>query len=197
MSSDADFGPPPNLSDPLITPPQVPPLDFDPRPEPFISQEDSEQGESRRVVGELITEEVEENDPVVELTDEERALFRSLMTVGKRTKTISVMDHAVFIETLNIDDELQVGLACREYEGTKAFARAYQLAVCAAAIKEIDGIPLYQPLSTEAEAAEVFSKKLEKLKKYYPVVVYKIYRGVLDLEQEFAELVEKLGKQQG
>ena len=187
----SDLGPPPTLSeDPIIIPPKIPVLS--------LPQEKSEEEEeSRRIVGEIITEEVEQNDPVVELTDEERSLFRSLMTVGKRTKTLSVMDHSVFIETLNIDDELQVGLACKEYEGTKAFARAYQLAVCAAAIKEVDGLPLYQALSEDVEPSELFAKKLEKLKKYYPVVLYKIYRGVLDLEQEFAELVEKLGKQQG
>jgi len=196
--SSAEFGPPPNLSDPIIVPPEIPPVSFDPNPEEFVPQElPEEDGESRRVVGELVTEEVVEEDPVVVLSDEERSLFRSLMTVGRRTKTLSVMDHSVFIETLNIDDELQVGLACREYEGTKAFARAYQLAVCAAAVKEVDGIPLYQALSESVEPSEVFDKKLEKLKKYYPVVLYKIYRGVLELEQEFAELVEKLGKQQG
>ena len=186
-----EFGPPPNLADPLIIPPQISPADFVPQE---ISQEEEE---NRRVVGEIITEEVEAEDPVVTLTDEERALFRSLMTVGKRTKTLSVLDHSVLIETLNIDDELRVGMACREYEGTKAFARAYQLAVCAASIKEVDGIPLYQALSEDVDPSEVFDKKLEKLKKYYPVVLYKIYRGVLGLEQEFAELVDKLGKQQG
>lgn len=191
-----DFGPPPNLSDPLIIPPEIPPVSF-PTPEAVLAQEELVEEESRRVVGELVTEEVETEDPVVELTDEERSLFRSLMTVGKRVKTLAVMDHSVLIETLNIDDELQVGLACREYEGTKAFARAYQLAVCAAAVKEVDGIPLYQALSEDTEPSEAFAKKLEKLKKYYPVVLYKIYRGVLELEQEFAELVEKLGKQQG
>lgn len=194
--STPDFGPPPSLSDPLIIPPQIPPVSL-PEPEEFVVQEDSETEETRRVVGEIVTEEVEVEDPVVKLTDEERSLFRSLMTVGKRTKTLAVLDHSVLIETLNIDDELQVGLACKEYEGTKAFARAYQLAICAAAIKEVDGIPLYQGLSDDVEPSEVFTKKLEKLKKYYPVVLYKIYRGVLELEQEFAELVEKLGKQQG
>ena len=191
--SSPDFGPPPSLSDPLIVPPEIPPLSI---PED-VATEDISDDETRRVVGEIITEEVEVEDPVVELTDEERALFRSLMTVGKRSKTISVMEHSVLIETLNIDDELQIGLACREYEGTKAFARAYQLAVCAAATKEVDGIPLYQALSDDIQPSEIFTKKLENLKRYYPVVLYKIYRGVLELEQEFAELVEKLGKQQG
>lgn len=193
--SSPDFGPPPNLSDPIIIPPEIPPLTL-PSPEGVVPEDVSDE-QTRRVVGEIITEEVEGDDPVVTLTDEERSLFRSLMTVGKRAKTISVMDHSVLVETLNIDDELKIGLACRDYEGTKAFARAYQLAVCAAAIKEVDGIPLYQPLSDEDASKESFDKKLEKLKKYYPVVLYKIYRGVLELEQEFAELVEKLGKQQG
>lgn len=192
--SSPDFGPPPNLSDPLIIPPEIPQVSL---PTEVVDAEEVTEEETRRVVGEIITEEVEQEDPVVELTDEERSLFRSLMTVGKRTKTLSVLDHSVLIETLNIDDELQVGLACREYEGTKAFARAYQLAVCAAAIKEVDGIPLYQSLSDDVEPSEVFAKKLDKLKKYYPVVLYKIYRGVLELEQEFAELIDKLGKQQG
>lgn len=192
--SSPDFGPPPNLSDPLIIPPEIPQVSL---PTEVVDVEEVTEEETRRVVGEIITEEVEQEDPVVELTDEERSLFRSLMTVGKRTKTLSVLDHSVFIETLNIDDELQVGLACREYEGTKAFARAYQLAVCAASIKEVDGIPLYQSLSDDVEPSEVFAKKIDKLKKYYPVVLYKIYRGVLELEQEFAELIDKLGKQQG
>ena len=192
--SSPDFGPPPNLSDPLIIPPEIPQVSL---PTEVVDVEEVTEEETRRVVGEIITEEVEQEDPVVELTDEERSLFRSLMTVGKRTKTLSILDHSVFIETLNIDDELQVGLACREYEGTKAFARAYQLAVCAASIKEVDGIPLYQSLSDDVEPSEVFAKKIDKLKKYYPVVLYKIYRGVLELEQEFAELIDKLGKQQG
>ena len=193
--TDPDFGPPPNLSDPIIVPPQVPPAAFNPEPEQYVPEEIEE--EERRVVGELITEEVEQSEPVLELTDEERHMFRTLMTVGKRSKVISVMDHSVLIETLNIDDELRVGLSCKDYDGTKAFARAYQLAVCAAAIREVDGVPLYQPLSENADSSEVFAKKLEKLKSYYPAVIYKMYRGVLDLEQEFAELVEKLGKQQG
>jgi hypothetical protein len=187
MSSESDFGPPPNLSDPIIVPPQLP------SPEQFVPEEFPE--EERRVVGELITEEVEGNDPVVELTEEERSLFRTLMTVGKRSKVISVMEHSVLIETLNVDDELRVGLACKDYEGSKAFARAYQLAICAASIREVDGIALYQSLSENTDPTELFDKKIEKLKQYYPVVLYKIYRGILDLEQEFAELVGKLGKQ--
>lgn len=68
--------------------------------------------------------------------------------------------------------------------------------MCAAGIRTINGQPLYQSL-TPATDDEVFDAKVEKLKDYYPIVITKIYRAIMDLDQEFAELAVKLGKIKG
>ena len=84
-----------------------------------------------------------DEEQVTELTDEERRWFSSLLTVGRRSKTIDVYGHPVVIQTLTTSDELRIGLYCRPYQDTNAFARAYQVAVCAAAVRSADGKALF------------------------------------------------------
>ncbi len=173
-----------------------PPIDPDIRPpEPFLSFAE-EEGERIRVDTED-TETPAEEDPVTELTDEERRWFDTLLTVGRRSKTISVCGHSVVIQNLNTDDDLRIGLFCRDYLGAApADTRAYQLATCAAGIRSVDGQPLYQPLG-DTDPQEIFDQKLDRLRKYYPVVITQIYREILALDGEFIELAQKLGKPVG
>ena len=177
--AEPDFGEPPDLSDPDIIPPEV--VDE----VAFI--------ESERV--EEVIEEAKEEE-VTELTDEERVLFQSLMTVGRRSKSIDVMGHPVVIQSLRVADDLRIGLWCKKYEETRGFQRAYQLGVCAAGIRTIDGKPLYESLTPSAED-EIFGAKVEKLENYYPIVINQIYNAIIGLDSEFAELAMKLGKLKG
>jgi hypothetical protein len=146
-----------------------------------------------RIVGEL----KQEGEQVTELTDEERMLFLSLLTVGKRSKTIEVLDHKVTIESLTVADDLRIGLWCKQYEATRGLSRAYQVAVCAAGVRAIDGQPLFQPLSQTTGEEEIFDKKVEYLKDFYPIVISQIYDAVTKLDTEFAEFATKLGKLPG
>lgn len=171
-----------------------PPVDPDIRPpEPFVSF-----GDEERI--RVATPEQEEiaaaaaGEQTTELTDEERKWFDTLLTVGRRSKTISVFGHEVVIQNLNTDDDLRIGLACKEFQGAvPADARAYQVATCAAGIRSIDGQPLYQPLG-ETDPQEMFDQKMARLRQYYPVVITQIYREILALDGEFIELAQKLGK---
>jgi hypothetical protein len=166
-------------------PPRDPAIDPDlepPRPQ-----------ETRRVVGELIDGPKPGGD-VTELTPEERADFTKLMTVGRRTKKVVVMDHPLTIQTLKTADEMRIGLYTKDYLETQGFSRAYQVGVCAAGIVEIDGGPVYVPLSEETSEDVVFAKTVEILGKYYPIVISQIYDAIIALEREFADLVIKLGK---
>lgn len=167
-----DFGPVPG-PDPDIRPPEQFVVEDEPAPPPPPQEEE-----------------------IVELTDEERAAFATLMTVGQRSKTIDVMGHQVTVQSLRVSDDLRIGLYCRPFEGTKMEQRAFQIGVCAAGIRTINGQPLYQSL-TPATDDEVFDAKVEKLKDYYPIVITKIYRAIMDLDQEFVELAVKLGKIKG
>jgi hypothetical protein len=159
-------------------------------PEEFFPQE-FPGGESRVLVGDPASE------AVTELSDAERALFSTLMACGKMSKTLDVMGHEIVVETLNTDDDLRVGLFAKPYLGSEAHERAWQVGTCAAGVRLIGGRPVYTPLSAEEGAEVIFDAKVAKLLKYYPIVVTEMYRAILSLDIEFAELATKLGKLKG
>lgn len=130
---------------------------------------------------------------VVQLTDQERSDFNNLMTVGRRIKTLIVMDHQVVIQTLKVSDECRIGLYTKPYLDTQFYGRAHQVAVCAAGVRSIDTRPLYQPLGDQ-DPDILFDEKVKVLEQYYPIVISQIYQGIMALEKEFADLAMKLGK---
>jgi hypothetical protein len=137
-------------------------------------------------------------DEVTELTDDERVWFSTLLTCGRRYKTITVMgDHKVSVQTLNADDDLRIGMYTKEFKDSDAYPRAYQIAVCAAGVRNIDGRPLYQSITDSEDEGAVFSEKVDRMRKFYPIVITEVYRAIMDLDAEFAELARKLGKLNG
>ena len=155
--------------------------------------------QDRRIVGELIEEEViEEKLAETVLTDAERRDFAALITCGRRSKTITVMGHPVVVQTLTTGDEMRIGLYTKKYMDTQlGFQRAYQVAVCAAGIREVQGKPLFSSLREITSEDEIFDKSAEAVQEFYPIVVTQVYQAIMDLEREFAELAIKLGKLTG
>lgn len=153
----------------------------------------------RRQVGELIETEVEQpEEEVVELTEQERDDFSTLMNIGRRSKKINVMGHDVVVQTLKTADEMRIALYTKKYKDTQiGFQRSYQVAVCAAGVREIDNRPVFTSLSAVTSEDEIFDKTVEKLAEFYPVVITTIYQAIMDLEKEFIELAIKLGKLKG
>lgn len=153
---------------------------------------------NRRIVGELIDVSDDDEPEVTELSPAERHDFATLLTCGRRSKTISVMGHPVVIQTLKTGDEMRVGLYTKKYlESQLGFQRAYQVAVCAAGIRELQGKPLFRELREVTDEDEIFDKSVDAVKELYPIVVTQIYQAIMDLEREFAELALKLGKLSG
>jgi hypothetical protein len=62
--------------------------------------------------------------------------------------------------------------------------------VLAAAIVTIDGEPLYTPLSPEEKST--LPRKFERVGKFYPLFVNKIYEGFRELEEDTDQLLQKL-----
>jgi len=133
-------------------------------------------------------------DTVTELTEEEREQFKTLLTVGRRTKKITVLDHAITIASLNCDDEIRVGAKTKEHRDSQAYGRAYQCAVVAASIRSVDGQSWENTLEANPDPDVVFENKHEKVRQFYPLVVQYVYSEVIKLDSEFAALAEKLGK---
>ena len=134
------------------------------------------------------------SEQITELTDEERAQFRTLLTVGQLTHSFDLFEHKITIATMTTDDELRVGLVTKPYQDTQAWARAYQAAVCAAAIRTVDHKPLAVELTDDADPSVRFQHRLDVVLRYNPLVVQYIYSEYLKLEGKFAELARKLGK---
>lgn len=175
--------PPEMIQDEVI--PLAPPEEF-----PMIDSPPEEEEDREKVAP--------ETEEITELTDEERTWFSTLLNCGKRHKIITVMgDHKVAIQTLNSDDDLRIGMYTKEFKDSDAYPRAYQIAVCAAGIRTIDNRPLYQPITEDEDENAVFVEKVNRMRKFYPVVITEIYRAIMDLDTEFAELARKLGKLNG
>jgi len=180
--------------DPSVDPDIVPP---NPYTEPYPT-EVNEAGEDRRIVGELVYEEVEpEGPPEPTLTSEDRINLARLLTVGRRSKTINVHGHQVVIQTLKSADEMRIGLYTKDYLDSQGFSRAYQIGVCAAGIQDIKNQPLWTALKEIDDPDEIFKRNVEALLEFYPIVISQIYQAIMDLEREYAELAIKLGKSQG
>ena len=141
------------------------------------------------MVGELDGEDV--------LSPEEQLTFASLLTCGRRSKTITLYDHTVVVQTLCADDDLRIGLWAKEYVGSMGEQRAYQVGVAAAGLRSIDGKPFVEGLYEQADESALFDEKVKKVAAMYPTVVNRIYRAVMEAEVEFVELTERLGKSDG
>lgn len=135
-------------------------------------------------------------DDPLEFTPEEEESFSNLLFIGRKSKTIGIAGHRILIETLTTDVELQLGLITKDFQGSDGYSRAYKAAIVAASVKEIDGRPLYQPLSPDEseDVGYVVRKKFEKIKEYYPVLLEMIYTQIVEMEKELFPLVEKLKK---
>ena len=184
---------PVGLTDPELVAPQAPPEPpeaFVPPTGAFAAMEDQEGGV-------LVGDPLPEAEEVTELSPEEEVMFASLMTCGRRTKVVHILDHTVVVQTLCGDDDLRIGLYVKEYVGSMGEQRAYQIAVAAAGIRTIDGQPLVQSLYAEADNDALFQQKVTKVAQMYPTVINRIYRAVMDAEKEFVELATKLGKLDG
>ena len=169
-------------------------------PDPTVEPDLAPPAETRRVVSEPIPSEPDHPapTPITTLTDEERRDFSRLLTCGRRSATITVMGHPVLIQTLTVGDEMRIGLYTQKFSDTQlGFQRAYQVAVCAAGIREVQGSPLWTSLSEVTSEDELFDKSVSALRNFYPVTITQIYQGIMDLEREFAELAIKLGKLPG
>jgi hypothetical protein len=145
--------------------------------------------EQSRVVGEL--------DGADELSPEEQLTFSSLLTCGRRSKTVTIYDHPVVVQTLSADDDLRIGLYAKEYVGTLGEQRAYQVGVAAAGIRSVDGQPFVKGLFEQRDEDAIFDEKVKKVAAMYPTVINRIYRAVMEAEKEFVELTERLGKLDG
>jgi hypothetical protein len=180
-------------NDTLLAPPvqYLASTDPDEAPPPPLGPGEEEVGRLVSEPAAIIGEEIDELSP------EEQIMFATLLTCGRRSKTLHILDHTVVVQTLCASDDLRIGLYAKPYADTVGEQRAYQVAVAAAGLRTIDGKPLVQSLNVSPDEDAIFDQKVKVVEKMYPTVINRIYRAVLDAEKEFVELSTRLGKLSG
>lgn len=138
-----------------------------------------------------------EVDSETQLTAEERNDLSDLITVGKRKGHVVVLGHRIDVQTLNSLDEMNVGRYVKPYMDSPGFVRAWTVATAAAGVRLIDNQRIYDALAPIEDEAELFDQKVRIMARYFPYAITPIYDRIQQLDGEFAELAEKLGKRHG
>lgn len=138
--------------------------------------------------------EILERGEEVELTPEEEDFFYTLSQIGKKEKTIQFWGHSAIITTLNNAEEIAIGFVLQPFKDLPTLNRAYKSCVVAASLKELDGEPVYHPLKTNTEPADIIRAKFNIINEYTPIVVDKLYDEISILLDEVINLWSKLGK---
>lgn len=137
----------------------------------------------------LDEKELDKDQTSLSLEEDEREYFKNALRIGWHEKTAHVFGHEVRARTLTVDEELQVAEIVSPHQGSTALSRAWTVANVAAAVQEIDGKPLFVPISSE-DSAKIVHRKYDKIKKYYPAFIDQIYADVV--KPMNTELVERL-----
>jgi len=130
---------------------------------------------------------------ITHLTEEEEQYFAQVLHIGRNHKTVQFAGHEIELQTLSIDEELQVGIIAGKHSNSISQAKAYRAAKAAAGIRSIDNEPLYIPLGLDDKEG-VVHHKFEQLKKYYAPFVDWVYDQLELMELETYKLLEKLKK---
>lgn len=136
-------------------------------------------------------------DSETTLSAEERTDLGNLITVGKRKGHVVILGHRVDVQTLNAQDEMNVGRYVKPYMDSPGFVRAWTVATAAAGVRLIDNQRIYDALAPIEDEAELFDQKVRIMARHYPYVITPVYDEIQRLDGEFAELAEKLGKRHG
>ena len=123
--------------------------------------------------------------------------FEGLLYLGRLTDTFSWLGHTFTIRTLSSGEVLEVGLLHKKYVGTLADVKAYQAALVAACVVEVDGQPMPVPLTNAAADTALVNRFNYVLRSWFPPTLDVVYERYLLLEARVGEVIEAMGKASG
>lgn len=135
-----------------------------------------------------------EPEPIPEFDPKVREDFEGLLYLGRLTKTFNWLGHRFLIRTLSVGEILEVGLLHKPYVGSLADVKAYQSAVVAASVLEVDGKPMPVPLTNERTDTSLVNRFEYVLNSWFPPTLDAIYEQYLLLESRVEEVIEAMGK---
>lgn len=171
--------------------PQEPPP---PRQVPESSPEPPAPAEGREhVSGEVLAEpeEVAEFDPAY------RQPFVGLLYVGALTHRFTLFGHEFTIATPTQTERLQLGLVIQPYQGTVTGEIAYQTALVAAYLVDIDGQRLPEPVSSDPKETALHDRFRWVQHNLRRPVIDRVFEECLKLDAQVDRTLEAMGKVSG
>lgn len=123
--------------------------------------------------------------------------FTGLLYLGSLQDKFEWGGHSFTIRTLRSGELADVALAIKKYAGTDGEMKAYQAAVAAAALLDIDGqgLPLPTPIRTDEKE---FDRRFAYIMtNWFPPTLDAIYERYITLELTVRQVVEAMGNRSG
>lgn len=131
-----------------------------------------------------------------EFPEEHRQAFHGLVYLGHLQDHFVFSGHEFTIKTLNEDDLLEVALLHTRWSQTVGANKAYQRAVVAASLVQVDSRRMPTPLGDEAQG-DRFREAWGIVGKWYAPVTRHIFERYVALEREQDEVIKALGGASG
>lgn len=136
-------------------------------------------------------------EPLPEFDPRVREDFEGLLFLGYLRHEFTWIGHQFTIRTLRIGEILEVGMVHKPYVGSLAEVKAYQAAVVAACVVQVDGRPVALPITDDPADTELANKFAYILRSWFPVVLDAIYDEYQALEGRVEQVIEAMGKASG
>ena len=122
-----------------------------------------------------------------------------LTQIGQLEDTFEWCGHTFKIRTLTVQEEIILGLICREYTDTMSQIKAMNTAAIGAALMEVDGLPWFPPMqkidspnelrayltNKFHQAAKLYDPVLAVIQEYYANLLERQNRSVDELSKKF------------
>ena len=155
------------------------------------------QGESAQADNPVAPVQSSEEEPLPEFDRRVRQDFEGLLYLGYLEDEFEWVGHRFKIRTLYTGEILQVGLLHRRYVGTLADVKAYQAAITAACVMQVDGKSMPTPLTNDPADTGLGNRFDYVLRSWFPPTLDVVYERYLLLEKRVRRVLDAMGKASG
>lgn len=136
-------------------------------------------------------------EDVPEFDSRHREPFKGLLYVGALIKEFPIFGHQFKIGTPTQTERLQIGQVIQPWQGTVTGEIAYQTALVAAYLIEVDGQKLPEPVLTNPKETALHDRFRWCSENLRRVVIDEIFSRCLELDSQVDEVLAAMGKASG
>lgn len=125
-----------------------------------------------------------------------RDTFTGLLYLGALTKTFTRWGHEFVVRTLTTEEQAEIALLVKPYEGTRSANAVYQSGVVAAGVITVDGRPLPGSI-VQGDSGLTSVKYPYVMSKWYPPIREGIFNEIFALEVLVRQALDAMGEASG